>query len=1069
MHRSVRRVVVTTVTAALAAVGLVAPALPAVATVAAPTDLIISEYVEGDSTNKAIELYNPTDAAITLTGAYSLSVYFNGSATPTNFSLTGSVAPAGTFVFASTLLAAFANQTTGAGLWNGNDAIALRKGGVVVDSLGQVGFDPGSQWGVDLASTADNTLRRNADVCTGDTVPNDVFDPAVEWQGFAQNTFDGLGSHTADCDGTPPPVSLVINEFSASTTGTDLEYVELLGTVGADLSAYRVLEIEGDGESNIGAIDEVISFATPADGRALASLAANSLENGTMSLLLVRDFTGALGGDVDSDDDGELDSGFPGTLVDAVAVLDGAPGDITYGGVVLDAGDGTFGDNAPGGASRIPDGTDTDSPSDWVRNDFDLAGVPGSTGTPQVGEALNTPGAANALVEVQEVLCEAPVVSIGSVQGFAEASPVVGSTVDVEGVVTADFQEGGFNGYYLQDGGDGDVETSDGIFVYAPGGLPVASGDLVHVRGAVSEFNGLTEITVAGAEVCGTGALPEPVALALPAADGLRESLEGMRVTLPQSLAVLDLFTYARFGELSLGLDRQFQPTAVVEPGSPERDALLAQQADERVWLDDGRSNQNPDPLRHPNGGDLSASNPVRSGDLVAGATGVLDWRFDLWRIQPTQGADVTPNPRPEVPQVGGTTRVASFNVLNYFTTLDVPGAPGDPRGANSAEEFERQEAKIVAALHSIDADVFGLIEIENNGGQALDTLVSALNGVAGAGTYAAIRTGLLGTDAITTALIYKPAEVAPVGAFAVLDSSVDPEFRANNRPALAQTFVDLATGGEVTVVVNHLKSKGSDCDALGDPDTGDGQGNCNLTRVMAAEALAGWLAGDPTGQGTVGRELIIGDLNSYDHEDPIAALEAAGYTDLQLRDQGELAHSYNFDGQLGYLDYALAGPDLAVDVTRAEAWHINSDESALLDYNTEFKSPSQVALWAPDPYRSSDHDPIVVGLDLTVPDTTAPTLTVTPDPASIFPANGKQRTVTIDVDAADESGTVAVRLVGATAGGASKAAYERVSDTEFRVVAVKGAVYTFTYEARDGAGNTTTRTATVVVGKALP
>ena len=390
---------------------------------------------------------------------------------------------------------------------------------------------------------------------------------------------------------------------------------------------------------------------------------------------------------------------------------------MTYGGTVLDAGDGTFGDHAPGGASRIPDGTDTDSPADWVRNDFDLAGIPDITGTPQLGEALNTPGAANALVEVVEELCEAEAVTIGSVQGSGTASPFAGSTVDVEGVVTGDFQgTGALNGYSLQDAGDGDGATSDGVFVYSPSGLDVAAGDVVHVRGAVSEFNGLTEITVGDADVCDTAAtLPAPVALRLPAADGLRESLEGMRVTLPQSLAILDLFTYPRFGELSLGLGRQFQPTAVVEPGSPERTALIAKQLEERIWLDDGRGIQNPDPLRHPNGGAFSRDNSVRSGDLVTNATGILDWRFDVWRIQPTQGADFSANPRPAVPEVGGTTKVASFNVLNYFTTLDQPNVPGDQRGANNQEEFDRQEAKIVAALAAIDADVFGLIEIENS------------------------------------------------------------------------------------------------------------------------------------------------------------------------------------------------------------------------------------------------------------------------------------------------------------------------------------------------------------------
>ncbi len=415
-------------------------------------------------------------------------------------------------------------------------------------------------------------------------------------------------------------------------------------------------------------------------------------------------------------------------------------------------------------------------------------------------------------------------------------------------------------------------------------------------------------------------------------------------------------------------------------------------------------------------------------------------------------------NARPEVPEVGGEVTVASFNVLNYFTTL------GD-RGANTAEEFARQQAKIVSAIAEIDADIVGLIEIENNGDRRLGP-VDALNAEVGDGTYAYIPTGVIGTDVITTALIYKPATVQPQGRPAVLTSAVDPRFLDNNRPALAQTFTQVGGSEPVTVVVNHLKSKGSDCNALGDPDLGDGAGNCNITRTQAAIALADWLAGDPTGQGA-GRELIIGDLNSYDKEDPIDALLAAGYTDMVLQYQGENAYSYVFDGQLGYLDYALAGTELAEDVTGAAHWQINADEPPLLDYNTEFKSADQVTeLFAPDPFRSSDHDPVVVGLDLTLPDTTPPTISVTADPALLFPPNGKSRTVTIAVEAADESGDPTVELVSAVAAGNKKADVNRITDTRFSVTAAVGAVYTFTYRATDAAGNSATATTTVRVGR---
>ena len=165
-------------------------------------------------------------------------------------------------------------------------------------------------------------------------------------------------------------------------------------------------------------------------------------------------------------------------------------------------------------------------------------------------------------------------------------------------------------------------------------------------------------------------------------------------------------------------------------------------------------------------------------------------------------------------------------------------------------------------------------------------------------------------------------------------------------------------------MVVNHLKSKGSDCNDAGDPDLGDGAGNCNLTREGAALALVDWLATDPTGSGDPDF-LIIGDLNSYNKEDPIDALVAGGYTDLLHQYLGDGAYTYVFDGQLGYLDHALAGAALLDQVTGTGVWHINADEPDLLDYDMTYKAAAQDALYEPNAYRSSDHDAIVVGLDL--------------------------------------------------------------------------------------------------------
>ena len=338
-------------------------------------------------------------------------------------------------------------------------------------------------------------------------------------------------------------------------------------------------------------------------------------------------------------------------------------------------------------------------------------------------------------------------------------------------------------------------------------------------------------------------------------------------------------------------------------------------------------------------------------------------------------------NPRPMAPtEVGGRLKVAGFNVLNYFSTIDdgtpVCGPVGGLgcRGADSEAELGRQRDKIVAAMVGIGAHVFGVVEIENNDSASLADLVAGLNAAAGPDAYAYVDTGTIGADVIKVGLIYRPARVTPVGSYAIIDSSVDPAFLdAKNRPGLIQTFEEVATGERFTVAVNHFKSKGSSCDELGDPDPGDGQGNCNGTRTAAAEALARYLATDPTAGGDPDF-LIIGDLNAYAREDPIRALAEAGYTDLIRRFEGTDAYGYLFDGQLGYLDHALASPSMLRQVTGVTGWRINADEPPLFDYNDDVHDPGEreferesaaLPLYEADAFRSSDHDPVIVGLRL--------------------------------------------------------------------------------------------------------
>jgi hypothetical protein len=283
---------------------------------------------------------------------------------------------------------------------------------------------------------------------------------------------------------------------------------------------------------------------------------------------------------------------------------------------------------------------------------------------------------------------------------------------------------------------------------------------------------------------------------------------------------------------------------------------------------------------------------------------------------------------------------------------------------------------------------------------------------------------------------------------------------------------MDDDTGGIFTAVVNHLKSKGSPC---GPGDDDPEQGSCNLTRALGAQALVDWLATDPTGSGD-DDFLIIGDLNAYDKEDPIDVLVAGGYTDLLFHFLGEDAYSYVFDGQLGYLDHALANASLLDAVTGVTAWHINADEPDLIDYDMTFKQDAQDALYAPDAYRSSDHDPVIVGLALC--DEVPPTLEVSVSPDTLWPANHKYVEVTATVVAADDSDpSPSVTLVSVTSNEPDNGEDDGntindiviVDDVTFRLRAERsgvgtGRVYTITYEATDACGNTTQESAVVSV-----
>ncbi|MEM0911225.1 MAG: ExeM/NucH family extracellular endonuclease [Pseudomonadota bacterium] len=753
--------------------------------------LFFSEYIEGSSNNKAIEIVNTTGGAADLTG-YTVEVYSNGNASPNaTLELTQTVAASDVFVVAntnaSTAVTDVADVLWGGLSFNGDDAVALRDNdGVMLDVFGQIGIDPGSQWGSGDFGTQNNTLRRQSSITIGDTNPDDPFEPAAEWQGFGQDAFDDLGSYD-------------------------------------------------------------------------------------------------------------------------------------------------FGGNGGGGGNTV-----------------------------DLGQCFD----------------EATLIS--AVQGTANSTPLSGQTVVVEAAVTS--VNAALGGFFIQEESsdeDGDPATSEALFVEwdVAQSPSLMTGDVIRVLGTAGESFGKTRVE--GQELsalCATDSIT-PLEFSLPfAADFDLETIENMLVTNAQDLVVSDLFSYARFGEVVLSTELIFTPTQLFAPGSTEAQEY-EQASDRNVIILDDLSNGAYAGIPTTFGGELSTLNPVRLGtNVLANNRFVVDFGFNNYRLRSIGGLAFDMPIRPEAPVLEGNLKVASFNVLNLFNGDGNGGGFPTSRGADNLFEYERQLEKIMSAIVAIDADVIGLVEIENDGygpNSAIAQLTDAVNLAYGGDVYAFIdAVSIRGTDQISVGMLYKVDTVSPTGELKVLtadNSSVDalgePLFDTNrNRPSFAQAFEHTVSSQEIVINVNHLKSKGSGC-GPGDDST-NGQGNCNLTRTRAAQALNTWLAQEFPEQPI----LIIGDLNAYAQEDPIVEFAAGGYANIIEEQIGAEAFSFIFRGAVGTLDYVLANESASALITGIAEWNINASEPIVFDYNEELPSSSldKPAQYVDDsPFRSSDHDPVIVALQL--------------------------------------------------------------------------------------------------------
>lgn len=516
---------------------------------------------------------------------------------------------------------------------------------------------------------------------------------------------------------------------------------------------------------------------------------------------------------------------------------------------------------------------------------------------------------------------------IHAIQGAGAASPLLGSQLTTVGIVTVVSSAPAAPGYFIRSlQEDGDPRTSEGLFIYSPDSY--VSGDVVVVTGKVQEHFGWTELaSVSASDRCATLPAPEPRVVAF--AFDVLEALENDWVRFDSELTVTDLSSFSTYEEVRVASERLRLPlTGAFEP-------------EPRTLAIDDWSYDAPTGLLG-----LDAPGAIGLGDSISELEGVVVEGFGAHRLFPTGTVTFARNPqrRIVVPSNAADLRVMAMNVQNYFTTL------GD-WGAQSQLELDRQTQKLVAALAGGEADVYALSEVEANGTTSVQALADALSDQTGELYAVAALSVPFSTQ---PALIYRTGSVSLDAIQQV--SNADFLF---TRPPLIAGF---RRGDQrLTVAVAHLR--GRSCSTAG--ATPDEHGpSCNTERrtLQAARLHAEVMAF--AGSYSTNRALVVGDFNAFAEEPPVLefTVDADPFVDLI---EGFVAqqdrYTLMYKGAVGYVDHALASLALRGDVQRTMIWHINVDELRELGY----RSSNPDGLFQPDPYRSADHDPVLVDLDM--------------------------------------------------------------------------------------------------------
>jgi predicted extracellular nuclease len=876
---------------------------------AASTDLFISEYIEGSSNNKALEIYNGTSAPVVLTGNYDIQMCFNGAITCSlTIPLTGTIAAGDVFVVAQSLagptILAVADQTNGSGWFNGDDAVLLRHGTTVVDSFGVRGVDPGAEWGTGLTSTADNTLRRKSSIQAGDTNDIDAFDPALEWDGFAIDTFDGLGSHTVD----------------------------------------------GGGSTNPTAVGAATPSSVPAGAGSLLTVTVTPGSNPVSTGIAVTGDLSAIGGS-------STQSFFD----------DGTNGDAVAGNNVFSFGATVAAGTAPG-AKSLPFGiADAEARSgsgaialtvaEPPPPPIEISEIQGAAHlSPHNGETVSTTGIVIGKIAssfyIQDPTPDANPDTSEGLQVFgasAAAGVSVGDAVSVLGRVT-EFRSGSTSLTLTE-------LTSPVVTVLSTGNaLPAPT-----VIGTGGRIPPNTVI-----EDDATGNVEAPGVLFDPLEDGLDfyESLEGMLVQMNDLLATS--FTFTGFGEIFVVGDNGANASTITPHGG-----VVISPGDlnpERMVIDDEWFKTGSPAMPAVNVGGTFPGPHVGIMDWafgeyriqlrsqpVIGSAGI-----SVRESAVTAGADQVSIATFNVENLAGNEPDAKYNTLaglivNNLAAPDIVGLEEiqDNNGATGGTSSPVVAAdvtlnRLIAAISAAGGPSYSYRQINP---------VAHQDGGEPGGN---IRVGFIFRTDRGLAFVDRPGgdSTTPVSVVAgpngpELSASpgrVEPGNAAWNssRKPLAAEFT--YNGHKLFVIVNHFNSKGGDDGLFGprQPPVLSSEAQRNQQATLLAAFVGDILTADPTAN-----IAVIGDLNDFQFAPPVQKLKDAGMHDLIETLPPNQRYSYVFDGNSQVLDHIMVSANLLDNGAAAAGYDV-------VHVNSEFRD------------QASDHDPQLVQLTMRTPTITA-------------------------------------------------------------------------------------------------